>query len=51
MTIPVPAAEFAVGARTAGFEAPWRRHGAILGGVAVILLLMFRSDATDLAKI
>ena len=51
MTIAVPAAEFAAGARTAGFGGLWRRHAAILGAVAVMLVLMFHTDAVGLATI
>lgn len=51
MTIAVPAADFAAGTRIAGFEAQWRRNGAILGAVAVILLLMFHTDVAGLANI
>ncbi|MEO7691558.1 MAG: exosortase A [Sphingomonas sp.] len=49
MTIIVPAAEFAAGTKTDA--ARWRRHAAVLGAVAVILLLMFHTDAAGLAKI
>jgi len=47
----VPAAEFAAGTRAAGFDAGWRRHAAILGAVAVILLTMFHTDTVGLATI
>jgi exosortase A len=50
MTIIVPAVEFAAGTKTAAI-ALWRRHAAVLGAVAVILLLMFHTDAAGLAKI
>jgi exosortase A len=51
MTVAVPAADFAAGKSAGGFGALWRRQGAILGGVAVALLLLFRADTADLARI
>ena len=49
MTIPVPAAAFAAGDRI-GF-AEWRRHGAILGGVAALLIALFWHDVRGLTDI
>lgn len=45
MTVAVPAGDF-----DTRFEA-WRRHGAILGGVAAMLLLLFWRDTADLARL
>ncbi|MGH6615679.1 exosortase A [Sphingomonas sp.] len=49
MTIAFPSADFQGGKPL--FAAGWRRQSLILGGVALILLLLFRGDAGDLAKI
>ncbi|WP_353203535.1 exosortase A [Sphingomonas sp.] len=54
MTIPVPAAAFARAestGRVADRAAAWRRHGAILGGVAVLLVAVFRHDVAALTTI
>jgi exosortase A len=51
VTIAVPADEFAAGTKAAGFAEHWRRHAAILGVVAAMLLLMFHADAAGLANI
>jgi exosortase A len=51
VTVAVPAADFSAGTKAGEFDACWRRHAAILGGVAILLLLLFRSDAAGLAKI
>lgn len=50
MTIAMPSAGFEV-ARAPRFDARWRRHGAILAGVAAILLAMFRTDVATLAHL
>ncbi|MDB5705051.1 MAG: exosortase [Sphingomonas bacterium] len=47
----VPAAVFAAGTKAGGFDARWRRHAAILAGVAILLVLLFHEDAAGLAKI
>jgi len=47
MTIAVPSADFDA-AQTTG---AWRRHLTALGGVAAILLLLFRRDVADLAHL
>lgn len=49
MTIAFPSADFEGGKPL--LAAGWRRQSLILGGVALILLLLFRGDAEDLAKI
>lgn len=49
MTIPVPAAAFA--ARRGALHGLWRRHLALLAGVAVVLLLLFHTDVAALAAI
>jgi exosortase A len=51
VTIAVPAAEFSNGTRIGTFRAEWRRHSLILGAVAALFLLMFRTDAAGVAKI
>ena len=51
MTIAVPAADFAAGTGVRGFGAVWKRHVAVLGGVAVALLVLFRTDMAGLATI
>lgn len=51
MTVAVPAADFAAGKSAGGFGALWQRQGAVLGGVAVALLLVFHADTADLARI
>ncbi len=51
MTIAFPAADFSAGTSTGGFDARWRRHAAILGGVVIVLLLLFRTDVAGLARI
>jgi len=48
VTIAVPAADFAAGSRAGAI---WRRQATILAGVAIALLLLFRGDALDLARI
>ncbi|TGX52281.1 EpsI family protein [Sphingomonas gei] len=49
MTIAVPHQDFA--RSKAAFDARWQRHAAILAGVWLVLLLLFRRDALDLATI
>ncbi|WP_052215725.1 exosortase A [Sphingomonas sp. ERG5] len=49
MTIAFPSADFNNG--TSLVAAGWRRQSSILGGVALILVLLFRGDAGDLARI
>ena len=53
MTIPVPAAAFARAESTGLVADPgaWRRHGAILGGAALVLIVMFRHDVAALTTI
>jgi exosortase A len=51
VTIAVPAAEFAAGTKAGGFDRHWRRQTVILAAVAVALLLLFRADTADLARI
>ena len=48
MTIPVPASAFAI---DPAVPTAWRRHGAILGGVALLLIALFSHDVTALTKI
>ncbi len=48
MTVAVPAPDFA---RASGFDVRWQRHAAMLGAVWGALLLLFRGDAADLARI
>lgn len=47
MTVAVPAADFAQGM----FGQRWQRHAAMLAGAWAALLLLFRHDALDLARI
>ena len=49
MTVAVPPAAFAASATSYGTA--WRRHSAVLGGVALLLLLLFGEDAADLARL
>ncbi|MCW3835569.1 exosortase A [Sphingomonas canadensis] len=49
MTIAIPPGAFARPAPA--FDARWRRHAALLAGAWAVLLLMFRGDAIDLARI
>ena len=53
MTIPVPAAAFARAdpGGEAAFAAAWRRNGAVLAGVAVLILVLFRHDVAALTAI
>jgi len=51
VTVAFPAAEVAAGNEARGFDAHWRRHATILAGVAIALLLLFRADTADLARI
>lgn len=47
MTIAFPAKDF----RAGGFDLRWQRHAAMLAGVWLLLLALFRHDAVDLARI
>lgn len=49
MTVAFPATGF-VESRTP-HRAEWRRHGAVLGGVAILLLALFAADTADLARL
>ncbi|OYY69750.1 exosortase A [Sphingomonas sp. 28-63-12] len=50
MTIAFPAAAFKADAGE-GAVAAWRRQGGLLGGVALILLILFGHDSADLGRI
>lgn len=50
MTIAFPAADFQTDGGE-GTAAAWRRQGALLGGVALILLILFGHDSADLARL
>ena len=47
MTLAFPASQFRAGA----FDLRWQRHAAMLGGVWLALIALFRHDAIDLARI
>ncbi len=49
MTIAVPAAEFK--ADGAPYRREWQHQGAMLGGVALVVLVLFGHDSADLARI